>query len=332
MTASKIIYFREDPHLILDYAFSRLRFDGNDFVLIKSPLRRISSSFWLIRAIIVTCSSVAMTAQALFEILKSRRIVVFREYWVLLCFLAIFFLFPFRGRVVFNVNHNLQQGVRNDFVPERFLVKVGFNVLIFDGENVANILFGSDGERILTAPFPAPHEPNFNNCCGIRSRRPIVGIVGDFRSEKIKPEMLNYVLESIKKLVEVEIVVGARDIDAAKESFNGVDRFICTRSRERYIEFLSGLDLLIVFGAKESYYFRHSGTLMDAIYNGVIVLAPNYPIVSQQIANPVRVGLTYDEVTEIPETVKIGIGMLGQRETLFPEYWHFRSSVSIGIR
>ena len=70
---------------------------------------------------------------------------------------------------------------------------------------------------------------------------------------------------------------------------------------------MKSIDFLVIFANKDSYYLRHSGTIIEAYANVVIPIVPNYPIFRTQITNITLSGLVYNDTDNLLAAVSKAI-------------------------
>jgi len=268
-----------------------------------------------------------------FDLLASVRhghITVAREFWNVPLLIVSPLLFLFRRRMYFNINHNLSS------LPHRFPLSVvllsglGFRFILFDG-CLATAKFSSAIKRQFSTPlFPVSIESASEETPALHSdKRFAVGVVGDFRSEKGDTEGLTQIMAGIAEIPGVDLTIGLRGPTLAIERAGLAAQFISTRSRSEYLAFLRNIDVLILFARKDRYYCRHSGTIMDAIACYATPVVPNFPVLTSQISRPVQVGLTYDGLTEIIDTIVDACRNRCVLRENIPRYLRARNSIDL---
>ena len=112
------------------------------------------------------------------------------------------------------------------------------------------------------------------------------------------------------------------------ERIDSVEK-VKTDKYEEYLAFMQSVDILIVFADKQKYFYRHSGTVMEAIANGVIPIVPNYPILASQVNIPLPVGLTYESLEELYQLVNEALSMAESFRTNRLSYFEKRQKVEL---
>ena len=287
-----------DPHDVLSLALSRLRINGVSPIVIRSRLATLRSRYKLVRYLIV-CFAMLLMIPDVWLAVRQNRYVIVREFWNVPLLLASPLLMAWKRCVFFNVNHNLV-GMPEQFPWSlRVLARLGFQFILFDGKDAGSMLPGSVRPQFWFPLFPIPEQ--------LSSRRgqrhsvlPVVGVVGDFRAEKGRAVEIGTLLNTLTNNGACEVKIGYRS-SAHLLPLNGLGvKFIYTGTRSTYLEFLRSVDILLIFAKRETYYCRHSGTVMDAIACGVVPVVPDYPLLKSQVSDPVVVGATYHSLPEIP--------------------------------
>ena len=104
-----------------------------------------------------------------------------------------------------------------------------------------------------------------------------ISLTGDLRSEKIGSLDLERVLEDFD--AKCNFVLGYRESPP-----NLVDREISTESREDLSQLLLSSKYVLIL-ASPKYFYRHAGTIWEAIMHGCGVIVPNYPVILSQASN-----------------------------------------------
>ena len=228
-----------------------------------------------------------------------KSIVVVREFssWVTL--LSIPFYIFFKDRILFNINHNVRRAHLQIPLPMRVLCSLGFRFILFDGDISKTSPLKKYHDNFLVPFFPIKANRSVDNRSHL-DEIITVGVVGDFRPEKIDIKKLKFILSKFTGC-SLKLRIGFRHLGKDLPDWaNGLD-IVSTESSQDYNDFLASLDAIIVFAAEESYYFRHSGTLMDAISHGVIPIVPDFPVFNRQINFPLSVGVMYRNIDELYE-------------------------------
>jgi hypothetical protein len=298
-----------DPHLILSKAFEGATINEQKAVIVTYGHSEQQNSSRIGRYFVVALQNIKLI-NSIRRALKSNldTHVLIREFSSVCLLVLAVFIFPLRARMVFNINHNLKN------VEDRFplilyiLAKIGFNFLMLDGYYLEQYIPASIKQNILIHPFPC-HRSLRSRTYKIDPHILInIGVVGDFRAEKGSLSEITGAVKELALLNSCNICIGARNPSAVQLYFKDMDIQIAnTGSHEQYHAYLNSLDILLIFAKRETYFRRHSGTIMDGISHGVITLAPNFPVFKSQLEVPVTIGITYQSSAEIKATAVLAI-------------------------
>jgi hypothetical protein len=89
--------------------------------------------------------------------------------------------------------------------------------------------------------------------------------------------------------------------------------------------------MILIFADKSKYFYRHSGTIMDAVACGVVPVVPNLPILASQVLEPAQIGVIYESVTTIPEAIEMVVSSLRMTIKNQQRYKDERSRVYIEV-
>jgi hypothetical protein len=308
---------RVDPHLVLNYAFSKIRVNGVYPKLIKSRFNKVVTSNKLLNLIWFIGANIFLSIDATFYLLMNKKsFVVIREFSsqiTLLSFPAYIF---FKDRILFNVNHNVKRAHLEIPFSMRVLCRLGFKFILFDGGTSENTLLKKYHGNFLFPFFPIKASKSVNDKPHIGDIITI-GVVGDFRSEKLDNTKLKFILSRFTDC-GLRVKVGFRYLDKDLPDWANSLDVVSTRSSQDYNNFLINLDALVIFAEEDSYYFRHSGTIMDAISHGVIPIVPDFPVFNRQINFPLSVGFVYRNIDELYEILAsdIRVHIIEKRKNL----------------
>ncbi|HYH15187.1 MAG TPA: hypothetical protein VD794_08205 [Flavisolibacter sp.] len=216
---------------------------------------------------------------------------------------------------VFFIVHGIQQSQKKS-VFHYFGCEV-LRMLVQRGKFWPIHLEISDKEVVEIRPFNKsiviPHPLAEESCCN-RNRNRIetfVGVVGMLRQDKPILQVIEFVLEYIKSHENVKVFVGTPfwqvlPIELKKMKVDLID----TTSKKQYFDFLKTLDIVIADFDRDSFYFRPSGIINDAVSCGCFVIAPDYPVFKAQLSRPVKVGETYQSLDDLNEVFTSSINYI----------------------
>lgn len=197
---------------------------------------------------------------------------------------------PFRARLLFIVNHNLQWALNRPLerAAFRLLGRLGCRFVFFEiipQDGLRRI--GMNAHNCCTLPHPVPSvEYRRASCHGICT----AGIPGEYRPEKGTDELIRILLTlPLKKLrvcVPNAAVFRRRSPFAAHPDVEVVD----TASPADYRQAVAACDVIVLNHPASGYEFRASGLIADAAAAQVPVIVPELPVLEAQISLPVSVG------------------------------------------
>jgi hypothetical protein len=241
-----------------------------------------------------------------------------REFNTIPFLVTSFFLFPFRKKIILNVNHNFQRA--NTSIVHRYCILIldflGFIFFCFESNESPVRLKG----KVISIPFVMNDGVNkFNNNNDLS-----VGFVGSYRKEKNIEQVLE-MLDQANTLSGCKLILGTDN----KELLSTYEKKEwCTYDTNEYDDYIKAIeivDILVLNYDEDAYYYRHSGVLTDFINKGKVVIVPSYPYFNTQLNNPVKVGLTFTSLDEVSKLVNEGKIMLESNDfckvlTQYKEY------------
>jgi len=325
--------FRIEPTDDIHEAYRFLedvRLDGKPVRVAKWPSTRYHIYWpnWLKRPVTLIYNHIALLAQ-IARGLAEGRVVIVREYTNLAVAMAAPLLWPWRDRIILNVNDNFAPQIgRVSRWSLHLLRRWGFRMMLLDGAHVQHDLVRRLGEmRLLTPYFSVPdkREPARSSSAGRRLFR--VGFVGYFRPDKGGVHALADAIRALQRLPDVEVALGYWNRAQAEQLPEDVRARLVLRETLRYADysrFLGSCDAIVVL-ATPAYTMRHSGVLVDSVSRGTPVLCPDYPLLAFQALQPVPVGGTYATLEELPARVQELKARHAELRHNFEEYFRARS-------
>lgn len=134
-----------------------------------------------------------------------------------------------------------------------------------------------------------------------------IGIVGMVRSDKPIGQLLEKLVDYGKKSQNCEIVVGIPKEQTPQWIRDLGVTILDTTEDEDYFNVLRSLDILVTYYDPERYFYRASGVISDAGSCGCYIIAPDYPLIKNQITWPVGIGSIYSSLDEIEPVLDQGI-------------------------
>lgn len=135
-----------------------------------------------------------------------------------------------------------------------------------------------------------------------------IGILGILRADKPVEPLLDILVAHASRHPNVELVFGSprwqvpaslvEALQARGITFRDTDSF------EQYNDVIQSLDIVVAWFERDSFYFRPSGIVHDAIAGGCFVLAPDFPVIAAQMSNPVRCGQACASLEALPAALE----------------------------
>ena len=309
------------------------RLGGKPVMLAKWPSTRYHIYWpnWLKRPVTLVYNQLALLVQ-IARGLAQGRVVVVREYTNFAMALVAPLLWPWRDRIMFNVNDNLApQLTALSRASLQLMRRLNFRILLLDGAQVRPELEARLGPiRLLTPYFSVPDRRDRSPTPGRREKFR-VGFVGYFRPDKGGVNALADAIRAVRQLPDVEVALGYWNRGQVDKLPQDVREGIVLRETLRYADYLAFLgtcDAMVVL-ATPAYVLRHSGVLVDSVSRGTPVLCPDYPLLAYQVLQPVPVGATYAALDELPSRVQELKARHAELKRNFDAYFRARSPASV---
>ncbi len=185
----------------------------------------------------------------------------------------------------------------------------------------------------IVIPHPMRTDVEPRSQMGERSPadRPIkIGVVGIIRADKpiakLVQQLKTYVANhpgTCELILGMPLNQKPSDMD-----WSGVT--ICdTTSEADYFKVLKDLDILVSFYNRDSYYYRASGVINDALCSGCFCIAPDYPVIRHQLTWPVEVGLMFTNLNQIDALLDQAIAHIRQHGQ--DNHWLWREQRSTKV-
>lgn len=235
--------------------------------------------------------------------LRKKDAIIVREFSTYYFLISLFITFLMRKKILLLNAHNIQTATKN--IIEKSLINFylfcGCRLVVLETkENIYSVILPQYISRVMCIKHPVPcfSLASLDKKIDIR-----IGMVGDFRSEK---NMLS-VLKNLSRICEHErfykLEIGSRTFPLRLPP--EVKCFVHdTRKTDSYIEFLKNINILVVPYPANSYFFRASGIIAEAISCGAFIITTNLPSLANQVLKPVPVGLVIEENAFVTDDLK----------------------------
>ncbi len=244
-------------------------------------------------------------------VFRNQELVIVREYLTVPLLLSWPFMFVFRRKLLFIVNHTIQFMHKSPVQRWAFwlLSKLGARYVFLESSAGSELALSNDViNDCLVLPQPAQSSDNQEKASGncVSDDSMVVGIIGDFREEKGNWELLEY-LFNVGRAGEVswELMIGTNDSAVQSWCLERNIMVMDTSSSSEYARAFNKCDIVILNYEMDSYFYRCSGIICDAISMGTAVLCPDYPILRHQISAYGQIGEVFSELHEIPEKIRL---------------------------
>jgi hypothetical protein len=166
--------------------------------------------------------------------------------------------------------------------------------------------------KSIVVPLPLPREAPIER---ERSRQPgaplRIGILGILRADKPVEPLLDILQACAKARPNVQLAFGSPRWQVPERlqqalAERGIE-YADTDQPEQYNVFVHSLDIVVAWFERDSFYFRPSGILNDAIAGGCFVVAPDYPVLSVQMCVPARCGEPCPDLAGLPQALERAI-------------------------
>jgi hypothetical protein len=298
-----VIYINQDPHIILNRAFERLQIKNEKIIFVQSRIVNWDSKSYLIKIILVFIRTVFQVYDIFLLIIKFKKTIIVREFsnYAMLLFSPVLFLF--RKHILFNINHNLIGTNFNNFLPIKIMCSMGFRFLLLDGSIAVSRLPKIMRTKLLTPYFPLTCQVYKSRKILIKKKNRILGIAGNARLKETDMAQIQKVIRNLAKIKNWNIHVS--NFFKNKIYFTNYKniKFFDTRSRKKYLKFLSSSDAILIIANKKDYFYRNSGSIMDSISCGAVPIVPRFPVFISQVNKPAKIGLVYESLENINEVL-----------------------------
>ncbi|MGE5526762.1 MAG: hypothetical protein ACM3SS_23840 [Rhodospirillaceae bacterium] len=313
-----------------------VRLDGKPVLVAKWPSTRYHIYWpnWLKRPATLVYNQMSLLVQIVRGLAQSR-VVIVREYTNFAMALVAPLLWPFRNRIIFNVNDNLAPQLNLlSRASLQLMRRWGFHIMLLDGAHVQRDLEARLGTmRLLTPYFSVPDRREHSAAREPRNRFR-VGFVGYFRPDKGGVQTLAGAIRELQQLPDLEVALGYWNRGQVEQLPDDIRATLVLRDTlhyQDYLAFLSACDAIVVL-ATPAYLMRHSGVLVDSVSRGTPVLCPDYPLLAFQVLQPVPVGVTYSALDELPQRVQEVRARHTELKRNFEEYFRVRSANSVSAQ
>lgn len=271
--------------------------------------------------------------------LRKRRhydIVFVREFSTVPLLLAAPVLWPYRKNTLFVLVHNVQMAHQRtrDRVALKRLFKMGFRfVALESAAGIKELGIDYPGRQVLTLPLVHHGIPGRKSRTPGAQGRLVLGVIGRMRPEKD----IDRLFSSLQAVVAsgrfaVDILIGCNDPAILAQGRACGFRTMDTTQHEHYEQALQAVDMILVNYRADRYLYRTSGVIADALYRGIVVLCPDFPVFKAQVSTPQPVGATFPSLAELPQALEQAIALVAADDSAFDAYAQYRQPRDVAQR
>ena len=236
--------------------------------------------------------------------IKSHDLFIIQDFLNIPLILVWPFIFSVRRKLLFVVNHNVQRCEQSllEYLCFKALAFFGCRFLLLEFQNERlNMPLLRDATQHLTLPFlitQANVASNFK-----QKEMKVVGVIGYQRKEKQVDDLLEQV-DKITSKLKLKFIVGTPNLAVLKTIKNPNCELIDTTNFENYMRAIKTCDIVVFNYAPYDYYWRHSGIIAECVAEGKYVICPNFPLLRSQVSWPQPVGMCFDNIGKLEETLE----------------------------
>ncbi len=147
------------------------------------------------------------------------------------------------------------------------------------------------------------------------------------RSGKRTSAALESVLKVREKL-DILLIIGTNDLSC----FDGTDlqgiELVDTTSNDSYMAALSACDVVVLNYERSRYFHRSSGGIGDAVSVQTYVVCPDFPLLSSQVNYPAKVGVVYQDETDLEIALREALELAGNPDKSVFELHYAERSIA----
>ncbi len=179
------------------------------------------------------------------------------------------------------------------------LIKIGFS----DRESSQHLSLLHPAARVDTSIVLARSSEEIRqlNCREGKKRK--IGIVGKIRQGKQFGKTLDVLLK-LQDRLDFLIIIGTDDFSQFSQINSDNVKLLDTSTKDNYFSVLALCDIIVLNYEESKYRYRCSGVAADAIGTRTYVVCPNFPMMSNQLNYPDRVGILYNDESELERAIE----------------------------
>lgn len=225
-------------------------------------------------------------------------LIIIRYFTTKMLLLAAPLLWPFRKKLLFMIQNNMQVahvGSRERWYF-RTLCRLGFQFGFLEAaDGLAELGVEVSDRQFVSLPMPI-YPPHGERPARQHAGPLSIGVIGRELPEKNTDRLLSLLLEfRASGDLEAEIVLGSNDRQVLETWAGRGVRAVPTLDYADYLRAMAAVDVLLIHYDRLHYFYRSSGVIHDAACAGTAVVCPDFPVFRYQVTQPVRVGAVFDD-------------------------------------
>jgi hypothetical protein len=223
-------------------------------------------------------------------------------------------------------HHNIQQAFHSSIIRSVFKIyhAVGYKFIVNETSLILqNIGFDEkESSQHLSLLHPVveidtsiylENNAEIDKLNSLRSDHKKIGIVGKIRQGKQFSKTLDRLLKLQEKL-DFLLILGTDDLSTAIDLKSERLELVDTTTRDNYFAVLAACDIIVLNYEESKYLYRCSGVAADAISTRTYVVCPNFPLMSHQLNYPDRVGILYDNESDLETAIRQALQLVPAAE------------------
>jgi len=293
----------DDPHRGLKVLSQAARL-SNGVVMLKAPMPipwTVTGPPWLKSVVALFWKLMAHFFLSLRIRRTQARTVVVREFLTVPLLVCAPLLLTSRKRVWFMVQHNLNNTLTRPLekLALRLLSRGGFRFVLFEDASTWAMagIGGGTAAQIRELLHPVPDASTWVGDRSDRATLPVtIGFIGNYRREKSPDWALRAIDDALNSdasvLAGCQLLIGSPDADF-RARWAGKAQVRDTSDYADFTQALRDCDVVVLPYTKDSYFFRASGVVAEAVACGSTVVVPDFPWLRHQVQFPAQVGYCY---------------------------------------
>lgn len=259
----------------------------------------------------------SLATKLVFKIWKMQTqydIIIVLEVFPLYMFITNILLWPLNRKIMFVLNQAQQAAFKSFFHRIAFIYfkMFRFGSILFEVNDsvLPNSIRIREKQKLII-----PHPVTFFNSSNysLKKQTVVFGLFGKSRKGKILnlslARQVKNTIERLPKCCSLKIGLPTWDVNYKKFKEEGFE-VLATNSDDEYRDFLASIDISIQVFEKDEYFFRASGSVMDAICSGCHIICSDYPVIRHEVMWPNRVGTSFNDTFDLSRAMEEALGYI----------------------